>query len=38
MIADFVVFNTDDFQDILYHQGSLKPSEVYIAGNKISKV
>lgn len=33
--ADFVVFETDNFQNILYQQGSLKASEVYINGNKI---
>lgn len=33
--ADFVVFETDNFQNILYQQGSLKVSEVYINGNKI---
>lgn len=33
--ADFVIFGTDNFQNILYQQGSLKASEVYINGNKI---
>lgn len=35
MKADFVTFKTDNFQNILYHQGSLKPSDVYIDGEKI---
>ncbi|MCU7615459.1 imidazolonepropionase [Chryseobacterium sp. GMJ5] len=33
--ADFVTFKTDNFQNILYHQGSLKAEHVYINGNKI---
>lgn len=33
--ADFVTFKTDNFQNILYHQGSLKPDSVYIDGKKI---
>lgn len=32
MKADFVVFETDNFQNILYNQGSLVASEVYIDG------
>lgn len=35
MKADFVVFETDNFQNILYNQGSLEASEVYIDGEKI---
>ena len=35
MKADFVVFETDNFQNILYNQGSLVASEVYIDGEKI---
>jgi len=35
MKADFVVFETDNFQNILYNQGSLVASEVYIGGEKI---
>lgn len=34
--ADFVVYNTDNFQNILYRQGSLVPSEIYIDGEKIT--
>ena len=34
MKADFVVFETDNFQNILYNQGSLVASEVYIDGEK----
>ena len=35
MKADFVVFETDNFQNILYNQGSLVASEVYIDGERI---
>ncbi len=34
MKADFVVYETDNFQNILYNQGSLVASEVYIDGEK----
>jgi len=34
MKADFVVFETNNFQDILYHQGSLQASDIFINGNK----
>lgn len=37
MKADFAVYNTTDFQNTLYKQGSLKPSEVFIDGNSIFK-
>ncbi|WP_294249543.1 imidazolonepropionase [uncultured Chryseobacterium sp.] len=33
--ADFVTFKTDNFQNILYQQGSLKAESVYIDGSKI---
>ncbi|TDX84816.1 imidazolonepropionase [Epilithonimonas xixisoli] len=33
--ADFITYDTDNFQNILYHQGSLKPKNVYINGEKI---
>lgn len=33
--ADFVTFKTDNFQNVLYQQGSLKAGNVYIDGNKI---
>ncbi|MGE4512537.1 MAG: imidazolonepropionase [Chryseobacterium sp.] len=33
--ADFVTFKTDNFQNVLYHQGSLKAENVYIEGMKI---
>lgn len=33
--ADFVTYKTDNFQNVLYHQGSLKAESVYIDGNKI---
>ena len=32
--ADFVTFKTDNFQNILYQQGSLKANSVYINGEK----
>ena len=37
MKADFVVYETDNFQNILYNQGSLVASEVYIDG-KLTKI
>ncbi|WP_027387453.1 imidazolonepropionase [Chryseobacterium gregarium] len=33
--ADFVTFKTDNFQNILYHQGSLRAEHIYINGNII---
>ena len=36
MKADFVVFETNNFQNILYNQGSLMASEVYIDGRIIN--
>jgi imidazolonepropionase len=33
--ADFVSFPTNNFNNVLYLQGSLKPSNTYINGNKI---
>lgn len=33
--GDFVSYKTDNFQNILYNQGSLKAETVYIDGNKI---
>ena len=36
MKADFVVFETNNFQNILYNQGSLVASEVYIDGRIIN--
>ncbi len=33
--ADFVVFPTDSYQEITYHQGQLKPSEVWKKGMPI---
>jgi len=35
--ADFVSFRTDNFQNILYHQGSLKAENVYIGGIKTNE-
>lgn len=33
--ADFVTFETDNFQNILYHQGSLSPKHIFIDGERI---
>ncbi|MGI9651678.1 imidazolonepropionase [Chryseobacterium sp. RLHN22] len=33
--ADFVSFKTNNFQNVLYNQGSMKAENVYIDGNKI---
>lgn len=33
--ADFIAFPTDDFRDIIYNQGQLKPSAVWVDGIKI---
>ncbi|MBB4807555.1 imidazolonepropionase [Chryseobacterium defluvii] len=33
--ADFVTFKTNNFQNVLYHQGSLKTENVYINGDRI---
>lgn len=33
--ADFVVFETDNFQNVLYKQGSLAADSVYIDGQKV---
>lgn len=35
--ADFVAFDTDDYRDILYHQGRLKPSLIWKNGKRKSK-
>jgi len=34
--ADFVTFKTDNFQNILYSQGSLKAEHIYINGNLVT--
>lgn len=33
--ADFAIYETDNFQNILYNQGSLIPSKVYINGKSV---
>ena len=33
--ADFVCYSTDNFQNILYKQGSLVPTGVYVSGEKV---
>ena len=35
MKADFIVFNTDNYQNILYRQGELRPEMVFVDGEKI---
>lgn len=35
--ADFIAFNTGDYREILYHQGSLKPTLIWKNGNRKSK-
>ncbi|MBS1549458.1 MAG: imidazolonepropionase [Bacteroidetes bacterium] len=35
MKADFLVYDTNNFQNILYQQGEMIPSAVYISGEKI---
>lgn len=32
--ADMIAFPCDDFREILYHQGSLKPSHVFVNGSE----
>ena len=34
--ADFITFETDNYQEITYHQGQLKPLSVWKDGIKIS--
>ncbi|TMU54552.1 imidazolonepropionase [Flagellimonas algicola] len=34
-LADFVVFPTDNYQEITYHQGQLKPSAVWKNGKQV---
>ena len=33
--ADFVTFTTNNFQNVLYHQGSLNATSIYIDGDKV---
>lgn len=35
MKADFVVYETDNYQNVLYNQGSMVASEVYVDGVKV---
>lgn len=37
MKADFVLYQTDHYNEILYHQGKLTPSEVWKDGNQVFK-
>ena len=34
--ADFVLYSTNDYRDILYYQGSLRPSQVWKSGKLVS--
>lgn len=36
MKADFIVYETDNFQNVLYYQGKMKPAAVFIDGEKMS--
>jgi len=36
-VADFVIFPTDNYQEITYHQGQLRPSEVWKKGINVYK-
>src|SRR5690606_15607837 len=33
--ADFIAFPVDDYREILYHQGKLKPARMWIAGKEL---
>ena len=35
LLADFCLFPTSDFQEILYHQGTMKPVQVWKKGEKV---
>ncbi|MGI9541619.1 MAG: imidazolonepropionase [Cyclobacteriaceae bacterium] len=35
VLADFIAFPTDDYREILYHQGKLKPNFVFKRGRRI---
>lgn len=35
MLADFNIYPTANYQDILYHQGKMKPAQVWKKGSKI---
>ncbi len=34
-LADFIIYPTDNYQEITYHQGQLKPLVVYKSGEKV---
>ena len=34
--ADFILYSTNDYRDILYYQGSLRPSQVWKSGKLVS--
>ncbi len=36
--ADFLIFDVDHYNEILYHQGRLKPSEVWKNGQQVHKI
>lgn len=38
MKADFITFETDNYQNILYHQGGLVANDVFINGEKVKKI
>jgi imidazolonepropionase len=35
MLADLALFHTADYQEIVYHQGTLKPSQVWKRGELV---
>ncbi len=37
MKADFITFDTDDYREILYHQGKMKPMKVWKGGKIFAK-
>ncbi|MEZ0452962.1 imidazolonepropionase [Sphingobacterium thalpophilum] len=38
MRADFILFQTDNYQNITYYQGSMQPSAVWKNGNKVFSI
>jgi len=34
--ADFILYSTNDYRDILYYQGSLRPSKIWKSGKLVS--
>ncbi|SIN68699.1 imidazolonepropionase [Algoriphagus halophilus] len=36
MLADFSIYPSSNYQEILYHQGKLKPAQVWKSGNRVT--